>query len=69
MDASLASGSTKSEAPSFNSSSNYSSPKAAVFSPDPNSTSSPYRNSEFYIIRVSIESSGPETEGKKGRLM
>uniref|UniRef100_A0A0K2T7I6 Ral guanine nucleotide dissociation stimulatorlike [Bombyx mori] n=1 Tax=Lepeophtheirus salmonis TaxID=72036 RepID=A0A0K2T7I6_LEPSM len=63
MDASLASGSNKSEVPSFNSSNSYSSPKAAVFSPDPNSSTSPYRNSEFYIIRVSIESSGPETEG------
>ena len=29
----------------------------------PTTTESPYRTSEFYIIRVSIESSGPETEG------
>ena len=29
----------------------------------PTTADSPYRTSEFYIIRVSIESSGPETEG------
>ena len=29
----------------------------------PTTTESPYKTSEFYIIRVSIESSGPETEG------
>lgn len=28
------------------------------------STDSPYRTSDFYIIRVSIEENGPETEGK-----
>ena len=28
------------------------------------SSDSPYRTSEFYIIRVSIEESGPETEGE-----
>ena len=26
---------------------------------------SPYKTSEFYIIRVSIDASGPETEGNK----
>ena len=29
----------------------------------PTTTDNPYKTSEFYIIRVSIEASGPETEG------
>ena len=29
----------------------------------PTTTESPYKTSEFYIIRVSIESAGPATEG------
>ena len=31
----------------------------------PTTTESPYKTSEFYIIRVSVEGNGPETEGKK----
>ena len=30
---------------------------------------SPYKTSEFYIIRVSIEASGPETEGNTKKLL
>ena len=30
----------------------------------PTTTESPYKTSEFYIIRVSVEGNGPETEGK-----
>lgn len=42
-----------------------SSSSLSVFpSSTPTTTDSPYKTSEFYIIRVSVEGNGPETEGK-----
>lgn len=36
---------------------------SAFPSATPTTTESPYKTSEFYIIRVSIDANGPETEG------
>lgn len=36
---------------------------SAFPSATPTTTDSPYKTSEFYIIRVSVDTNGPETEG------